>query len=67
MCAMYNNKSAVFMANALIGCNKCSICNGYLHKDGMNFDHVIRKREGGGSEISNLQLTHPYCNTGIKS
>ena len=64
---MYNNKSAVFMANALSGCNKCSICNGYLHKDGMSFDHVIRKIEGGGSEISNLQLTHPYCNTGIKS
>ncbi len=60
-------KSSVFIQEALKGCPKCKICNGYLHRNSMSMDHVIRKEDGGGDNVRNLQLTHPYCNTGVKN
>ncbi|WGL61262.1 DUF262 domain-containing protein [Pigmentibacter sp. JX0631] len=59
-------KSNVFLSRALDGCIKCSICNGYLHKNSITMDHILRKREGGSNNVKNLQPAHPYCNTTFK-
>ncbi|WP_422398040.1 HNH endonuclease [Spirobacillus cienkowskii] len=61
-----DTKSNVFLSRALNGCIKCSICNGYLHKNSISIDHIVRRREGGSNNTENLQPTHPYCNTTFK-
>lgn len=60
-------KSSVFLKEALSGCPKCKICNGYLHTNSISMDHKVRKRDGGGDNADNLQLTHPYCNSTVKN
>lgn len=61
------NKSEVFIRQSLKNAPCCAICGGYLHLHSISIDHVQRKREGGTGSPSNGQLTHPYCNTGIKN
>jgi hypothetical protein len=29
-------------------------------------DHTVRKQDGGTDSPDNMQLTHPYCNSGYK-
>lgn len=60
-------KSQVFIATALKSATKCAICNGYIHKNSISIDHKVRRREGGKGTAKNGQLSHPFCNTGIKS
>lgn len=61
-------KSAIFINSALSSAVKCKICDGYLDVGkSVSFDHVVRVRDGGLGTASNGQLTHPYCNTGIKN
>ena len=60
-------KSEVFMNEALKNLIKCKICNGYLHRNSISIDHVVRKQDGGNSAIDNGQVSHPYCNTGFKN
>jgi len=62
-----STKSAVFISNALTGTLKCKICNGYLHSASISVDHIERKEDGGKGEFDNAQLTHPFCNSGIKN
>jgi hypothetical protein len=60
-------KSSVFLKEALSGCPKCKICNGYLHANSISMDHKVRKRDGGSDSAENLQMTHPFCNSTIKN
>jgi len=60
-------KSSVFLREALEGCVKCKICNGYLHTNSISMDHIHRKQDGGSDEAENLQMTHPYCNSTVKN
>jgi|SRR3989344_816393 len=60
-------KSATFMKEAIANALKCSICNGYLHKNSISIDHIIRKQDGGNRSPDNAQLTHPFCNTTYKN
>jgi hypothetical protein len=62
-----DNKSAVFLRDALKSPIKCKICNGLIHKNSISIDHKDRKEDGGIGSIENGQLTHPYCNTAIKN
>lgn len=62
-----NDKSAIFLRDALEKSNKCAICHGALHMNSISFDHKDRRREGGSDDPDNGQTTHPYCNTGYKS
>ncbi|MBI5119480.1 MAG: DUF262 domain-containing protein [Rhodospirillales bacterium] len=63
-----NTKSAVFLRDALAQSLKCSICGGRLMTlKSVSFDHIVPKRDGGGGNLSNVQMAHPYCNTGIKN
>lgn len=46
---------------------KCLICNGRLTFDptrpeGVNVEHIVPRAERGGSDLTNLGLTHPACN-----
>ena len=60
-------KSAVFLQNALSTATKCPICGGLLSvTQSVSYDHVLARSKGGNGEITNAQLTHPYCNQSIK-
>lgn len=60
-------KSSSFISTALPTVPKCSICGGAIHTNSISMDHIVRKREGGVDSLSNVQITHPYCNTGYKN
>ncbi|NLR65739.1 DUF262 domain-containing protein [Chitinophaga varians] len=60
-------KSAIYITNALSTAPKCGICKGLIHRNSISIDHKQRKQDGGLGTIDNGQLTHPYCNTGIKN
>ncbi|MBI5924444.1 MAG: DUF262 domain-containing protein [Aquabacterium sp.] len=62
-----DTKSLVFVQNALGSALKCNICQGYLHPaKSVSYDHIKKKSSGGNGSVSNAQMVHPYCNTGIK-
>lgn len=60
-------KSAAFIKEALDSALKCKICNGYIHKNAISIDHIVRKEDGGSGKLENAQLTHPYCNSTFKN
>ncbi|SJM90020.1 conserved hypothetical protein [Crenothrix polyspora] len=62
-----NQKSAIFMREALQNVPTCKICEGLIHRNSISIDHVQRKQDGGLATLENGQLTHPYCNTGYKN
>ncbi|WP_430734266.1 HNH endonuclease [Fodinisporobacter ferrooxydans] len=43
------------------------MCGGYLHKNSISIDHVVRRQDGGTNAADNAQLAHPYCNSSIKN
>lgn len=44
----------------------CPECGGRLYIKDRSYDHDQRKADGGKSVASNVELMHPYCNTGYK-
>jgi Protein of unknown function DUF262/HNH endonuclease len=62
-----NQKSEVFIKEAMPKAPRCKICNGLIHKNSMSTDHIQRKEDGGLATLENGQITHPYCNTGYKN
>ncbi|MBL7020994.1 MAG: HNH endonuclease [Nitrospinaceae bacterium] len=62
-----SRKSAVFIKESISTASRCKICNGLIHRNSISIDHIKRKEDGGTADIDNGQLTHPYCNTGIKN
>lgn len=61
------DKSSIFIKEALPGVLKCKICKGYIHKNAITIDHIKRKEDGGMAELDNGQLSHPYCNNVLKN
>jgi hypothetical protein len=61
------NKSEVFIREALKNGLRCKICNGLIHRNSISIDHILRKEEGGVGSPENGQITHPYCNTTMKN
>lgn len=61
------SKSEVFIKEALKNALRCSICNGYIHKNSITIDHIVRKEDGGLGNSNNGQISHPYCNTTFKN
>lgn len=59
-------KSEVYIRQALSSALRCKICGGYIHTNSISIDHIQRKADGGNNAPENGQLTHPYCNTGVK-
>ncbi len=63
-----DQKSKIFIYNALKKHMKCTICHGYLDPaKSISYDHIKRVSEGGKGSYDNGQLTHPYCNQSIKN
>lgn len=63
-----DTKSAVFIKTSLQSATKCPICGGLLFPTkSVSYDHVVRVRDGGTGDADNIQMTHPYCNSGVKS
>ncbi len=62
-----NQKSAIYMREALQTAPVCKICGGRIHRNSISIDHTQRKQDGGLATLDNGQLTHPYCNTGYKN
>lgn len=60
-------KSKTFISEAIASALKCKICRGYIHKNSISIDHIVRKEDDGMGTPNNAQLTHPYCNTSIKN
>lgn len=61
------NKSAAFLKASLSQALTCPICDGYLDPTkAVSYDHDVPKKAGGDGAVENCQLTHPFCNTGVK-
>lgn len=60
-------KSGLVMTGLLEHAPKCAICKGLVPSQAISVDHKKDRSEGGESDLANLQLTHPYCNTGYKT
>jgi hypothetical protein len=59
-------KAGFVMRQLLATAPKCMICGGVVPSQAISIDHIQRKADGGTSTVDDAQLTHPYCNTGIK-
>jgi 5-methylcytosine-specific restriction endonuclease McrA len=43
--------------------DSCEICGGRIDIEGsIQYDHIVRHRNGGSTSIDNLRYTHPFCN-----
>lgn len=63
-----STKSAIFLKQSLRTASKCPVCKGLLDPaKAASYDHIQPKRDGGTGDMQNGQITHPFCNTGIKS
>lgn len=60
-------KSMLFVRDAIKSALHCPLCSGLLDpKKSVSYDHIIPVREKGTGGPENVQLAHPYCNTGYK-
>lgn len=63
-----DTKSSAFLREAFKQALVCPICGGYLDPSkSASYDHIVRKADGGNGHEDNCQMTHPYCNTGVKN
>ena len=61
-------KTTVYVRQAIENALRCPICRGLLDPSkSVSYDHAVRVREGGTGQPDNIQLAHPYCNTGYKN
>ena len=58
-----NTKTAAYFEAALPGGTRCALCGSLVHRNSVQFDHIVAKREGGIAALSNAQVTHPFCNS----
>jgi hypothetical protein len=56
-------KTAAYFEAALPGGVRCRLCGALIHKNSLQIDHIVEKREGGAADMSNAQVSHPFCNS----
>jgi hypothetical protein len=61
------SKSAAFIQQAMNTPLRCKICGASVHANSVTFDHITRRDDGGNNTSTNLQPTHPFCNSGVKA
>lgn len=62
-----DTKSMIYVRQAIASALRCPICGGLLDpKKSVSYDHVDRVEDGGAGDPANVQMAHPYCNTGYK-
>lgn len=57
-----STKNAITLGN-LSSVDKCPLCDGLLHPNGMVMDHPVKKSEGGWSGVKDGRWVHPVCNS----
>jgi hypothetical protein len=63
-----DTKAAVYLRDALPKALHCPICNGLMEpKKSVTYDHILRVRDEGSGDMDNVQMAHPYCNSGYKN
>lgn len=61
-------KTMVYVRQAIEKALRCAICDGLLDPaKSVSYDHTVRVRHGGTGDPGNVQMAHPYCNTGYKN
>jgi hypothetical protein len=62
-----DTKSMVYVRQAVTSALRCPVCGGLLDPSkSVSYDHIEPRRAGGTGDHLNVQLAHPYCNTGYK-
>ncbi len=62
-----DTKSMVYVRQAVTSALRCPVCGGILDPSkSVSYDHIEPRRKGGSGDHTNVQLAHPYCNTGYK-
>jgi hypothetical protein len=62
-----DTKSMVYVSQAIKNALRCPVCGGLLDPSkSVSYDHIEPKRKGGTGDRTNVQIAHPYCNTGYK-
>lgn len=56
-------KTAAFFAAALPNGARCHLCGALVHKNSIQFDHDVARRDGGTGTLENARVSHPYCNS----
>jgi hypothetical protein len=59
-------KSKIVIQEKLENAVRCSICNARVPGQGISFDHIQDKSEGGMGSEENAAKTHHYCNSAKK-
>lgn len=60
-------RSSAFVRESLRVALKCPICGSFMDTSkSASYDHIVRKEDGGRGGTENCQITHPFCNSGIK-
>ncbi len=59
-------KSGIVLRDSLKAALRCPICNGFVPTQALSIDHKKRVQDDGSHHANNLQVTHPYCNSGYK-
>lgn len=60
-------KSQIYLRDSLKNALRCNLCRGLIEPiKSISYDHIVRVSEKGSGTPQNGQMTHPYCNTGIK-
>ncbi|MEG8015337.1 GmrSD restriction endonuclease domain-containing protein [Sphingomonas sp. 22R3R2A-7] len=60
-------RSSAFVRESLRAALKCPICKSFMDTTkSASYDHIIRKEDGGNGGTDNCQITHPFCNSGVK-
>ncbi len=60
-------KSGIVMRELLRTAARCPICGGLVPSQAVSIDHINRRADGGSSTPDNAQVTHPFCNSGVKA
>lgn len=58
-----STKSASFLQAATQSPVRCAICDGMIHKNSIQIHHVQMRSKGGGADMGNAAVVHPYCNS----
>ncbi len=59
-----NTKTAAFFEAALPAGTRCRLCEALVHRNSVQIDHKVARRENGSTaDMSNAQISHPFCNS----
>jgi 5-methylcytosine-specific restriction endonuclease McrA len=58
-----STKTASYWSAALPGAVRCHLCQGLIHTNSVQTDHLTPRAKGGSVDMKNAHPAHPYCNS----